>query len=387
MPGKQGRRGWGFIRRMPSSKRYQASYCWPPQLATRHNAPGTFATRMDAERWLADERRLIDQDIWTSPKARAAQRKAESVTLNEYADRWIEQRNVKTSTRTEYKRIKAKVITGTLGKMALKDISTDIVRSWHSTLGTDAPRRNSHAYGLLHAILSTAVGDGMLPANPCMIPRAMNVTRKREPTILTVPEIAKVADAIKPEKLRCLVLISAWCGLRWGEVIELKRKDFDDTCEIILVARAVTHRGKCIVSTPKSGKARAVVVPPHIRADLKHHLEVHVGKGPDELVFPALRDGCHLNDSVFAKHFAPALKTVGREGVRIHDLRHFAGTQTARVGNLVETMGRLGHSTVKASLTYQAIVSGRDREVAAALSELAKPKPEATETEAVENTG
>ncbi|HTQ22235.1 MAG TPA: hypothetical protein VML93_34050 [Mycobacterium sp.] len=78
-----------------------------------------------------------------------------------------------------------------------------------------------------------------------------------------------------------------------------------------------------------------------------------------------------LNDSVFAKHFSPALKTIGREGVRIHDLRHFAGTQTARVGNLVETMGRLGHSTVKASLTYQAIVSGRDREIAAALSALA----------------
>jgi len=52
-------------------------------------------------------------------------------------------------------------------------------------------------------------------------------------------------------------------------------------------------------------------------------------------------------------------------------LRHFSGTQTARVGNLVETMGRLGHSTVTASLRYQHQVSGRDVEIAAALSELA----------------
>jgi hypothetical protein len=34
-------------------------------------------------------------------------------------------------------------------------------------------------------------------------------------------------------------------------------------------------------------------------------------------------------------------------------------------------MGRLGHSTVKASLVYQGIVSGRDAEIADALSALA----------------
>jgi integrase len=144
---------------------------------------------------------------------------------------------------------------------------------------------------------------------------------------------------------------------------------------VIVVSRAATHRDGCRKDTPKSGKVRAVVVPPHIRADLKHHLEVYVGKDAEALVFPALRDGCHLNDSVFAKHFRPALKTAGHEGVRIHDLRHFAGTQTARVGNLVETMGRLGHSTVRASLIYQGIVSGRDAEIAAALSELATQRP------------
>jgi hypothetical protein len=47
-------------------------------------------------------------------------------------------------------------------------------------------------------------------------------------------------------------------------------------------------------------------------------------------------------------------------------------TQTARAGNLVETMGRLGHSTVAASLIYQQIVSGRDAAVAEALSQLAQ---------------
>jgi len=34
-------------------------------------------------------------------------------------------------------------------------------------------------------------------------------------------------------------------------------------------------------------------------------------------------------------------------------------------------MSRLGHRTVKASLIYQSVVSGRDAEIAAALSQLA----------------
>jgi hypothetical protein len=53
------------------------------------------------------------------------------------------------------------------------------------------------------------------------------------------------------------------------------------------------------------------------------------------------------------------------------DLRHFAGTQAARVGSVAETMSRLGHSTVAASMRYQSMISGRDRALAEALSELA----------------
>jgi integrase len=177
------------------------------------------------------------------------------------------------------------------------------------------------------------------------------------------------------ERFKALILISAWCGLRWGEVTELQRKDFSADCALIAVERGVVHRdGKCFVDTPKSKKGRKVVTPPHIRPAIKHHLATYVAKGADSLVFPADR-GCHLSDKTFRRYFAAALKDIGRDGKKkprpaIHDLRHFAGTQTARVGNLVETMGRLGHSTVKASLIYQGIVSGRDAEIAQALSAL-----------------
>jgi integrase len=160
--------------------------------------------------------------------------------------------------------------------------------------------------------------------------------------------------------------------LRWGEVTELRRKDIGEGAGVIHVSRGVTHRDGCRIDIPKSGKVRAVVVPPHIRAALGHHLAAHTGTDAEALLFPPAQGGCHLNDKTFRRYFTPALKQIGREGVRIHDLRHFAGTQTVRVANLVETMTRLGHSTVKASLLYQQQVSGRDVEIAAALSRLAE---------------
>lgn len=343
----------------------------------RHKAPKTFSTKMDGEGWLSRERRKIELEAWEPPAKAVAEAKAKAVTVKEFAGIWIEQRPLKPRTTSMYRDLLRLHIGPGLGAVPVKNLTPDAVRSWFAALGTTHTRRNAQAYSLLHAIMRTAVSDGLLPANPCQISGAMNPARRREPTILDVSEVAALADAIRPGRLKTLVLVSAWCATRWSEVSELRRKDVAADCTLITISRSVTRRdGLYRVDTPKSGKSRAVVVPPHIRDDLKAHLDT-VGKSPEALLYPAAGGG-HMNDRVFSReYFAKALKSIGRDSVRVHDLRHFAGTQTARVGNLKETMDRLGHSTVKASLTYQSVVSGRDYEVAEALSKLANPKADA----------
>jgi integrase len=326
---------------------------------------------MDAEAWLADERRLIERGDWTPPKLRAAQKHSRAESFGEFATGWLANRNLKPRTRQGYREL----LEGPLRRLSaipLGMITAESVRAWHTGLGTATPRKNSHAYGLLHAVLNTAVADGRITANPCAIRKAMNTAAKRQAVILTPDEIAKAATAIQPAQLKAMVLISAWCGLRWGEITELRRKDIAPDCSVITVGRAVTHRtGHCDIDTTRNGKVRSVIVPPHIAPDLGDHLAHHVADGPESLLFTAER-ACHYSEKTFREHFADALKAVGiQKVVRIHDLRHFAGTQAARVGNLTETMQRLGHSTVKASLMYQHQASGRDRELAVALSELA----------------
>ncbi len=365
--GNRVRRGWGHISRQRSG-RYQASYIGPDLI--RHCAPKTFTARMDAEYWLASERRLIERDEWTSPRKRVEDVVVQHIRLSEYGQTWIEQRNVKPRTRIGYQALFDNLIKPTLGRVALVHLTPESIRTWHAALGSEHVRRNSHAYGLLHAILATAVTDQLIQANPANLSRAMNPPTRRTPIILDVDEVAALADAIKPDRLRALILVLAWTGVRWGEAIELQRRDVAEGAKAIRVSRAVTHRDGCRVDTPKSGKGRSVIVPPHVRADLLAHLDARVGEDPTAQLFPAVR-GCHMSDRTFRDYLAPALKTIGRQDMRIHDLRHFAGMQAARVGNLPETMARLGHSTPKASLIYQGIASGRPEEVAKALSRLA----------------
>jgi integrase len=312
MAGKKGHRSWGRIRRLPS-KRYQANYVGPD--LARHNAPSTFTTKMDAEAWLHAERRSVEHGAWVAPALRVAEKKAKAITLGEYADTWLEHRNVKHRTRSMYRDLLRLHIKPRLGRVPLKNITPETIRAWYASLGTERVRRNSHAYGLLHAICATAVTDGLIVVNPCNLTRVMNPARQREPVILSVAEVAQLAEAIKPERLRCLVLLSAWCGVRWGEVSELRRKDIDDNCEILYVARAVTRRDRAYhVDTPKSGKGRAVVIPPHVRDDLRKHLATNVAKDQEALLFPAARGG-HMNDRVFSReYFADALAVIGRKG-------------------------------------------------------------------------
>jgi hypothetical protein len=67
----------------------------------------------------------------------------------------------------------------------------------------------------------------------------------------------------------------------------------------------------------------------------------------------------------------PATRAAGVEGLRVHDLRHTAGTPaTAAGGSLREVMNRLGHSTTVAAVRYQHVMADRDPAIARELNRL-----------------
>lgn len=357
------KRGFGRLRRLPSG-RYQAAYIGPD--AKLHKAKATFAAKVDAEGWLAEQRRKIDLGTWGSTES------SDGIILRDYADRWIKQRQLRPRTEQHYRSMLDRLILPELGDMKLVKLTPAKIREWYSELGVKHPTRNAHAYSLLHAISATAVQDEVLDANPCRIRAAMQTKRRRDVEVLTPAQVDKLA-AKMPPKLRASVILAAWCGLRWGETSELRRKDIPADCSMLRIRRAVTYRGgKFYVGEPKTAAGiRDVTVPPHIRPVLKAHLARHVGKGGEALLFPDA-DGGHLRADVYRTPWEKARDAIGKPTLRVHDLRHVGAVLAAQSGaTTAELMHRLGHTTPVMALRYQHVAEGRDAEIAERLSRLA----------------
>lgn len=218
------KRGFGQIRRLPS-KRYQAFYTGPD---TRlHYAPSTFDTRLDAEAWVADERRLIAAGTWTSPKARAQAETVGPMLLGDYAESWLRRRDLKPTTRQHYRGILDDFILPRFGAVPFKSITPTDIADWHHDVGTaTGPTYQAHIYSLMRTISRTAVTEDVIAVSPCRISGAGSSKRVKQIKPATLAELETLALEM-PERLRATVLVAAWCALRYGEIAELRRKDVD----------------------------------------------------------------------------------------------------------------------------------------------------------------
>lgn len=369
-PPRSTRRSFGRLRTFRSG-RWKASYTGPD--GALYEAPHTFADKVDAEAWLTDRRREIDAELWNADAAA----KPERLTFGAYAAGWLAGRQVagrpiKDRTREHYQQILDDHLLDTFGSRQLAAIKPKDVRDWYATTLVDKPTMRSHAYSLLRTIMASAVNDEIIDANPCRIVGAGRAKRVHKIRPASVEELATLTEAM-PERLRLMVTLASWCALRFGETVELRRKDIDLTAEVIRVRRAaVRTKGNYAVTTPKSDAGlRDVHVPPHLLPVIEAHLGTFVAKGHDALVFPA-DNGGHLQPSTLYRHWYKARDAAGRSDLRWHDLRHSGAVLAAATGaSLAELMARLGHSTPQAAMRYQHAAQGRDREIAALLSKLA----------------
>jgi integrase len=365
------KRGFGEIQRL-SSGRYRARYRGPD--LKRHSAPYTFDTKLDAEAWLVDERRLLVTTDWTPPAIRALPPEVDTQLLfGVYAETWLEERPVRPRTYDTYRKVLDRQLLPAFGDTPLTAITAERIRTWHARLGPSRPTIRSHAYSLLRTILGTAVHDGLLAANPCHIRGAGNVKRAHKVEPATLEELEIIVSHL-PDRYRLMALFGAWCALRYGELTELRRKDINQSAGVVQVRRAVVlSRGEFIVGRPKTeAGVRDVAIPPHLMPEVRRHLREHVGRQQDALLFPA-RHGGHMAVASLYRVYYPAREAAGRPDLRWHDLRHTGAVLAAQTGaTLAELMGRLGHSTPGAALIYQHRAAGRDHEIARRLSALAQ---------------
>ena len=350
----------GTLRKMKSG-RWQARYTFPD--GVRRPAPQTFLTKRDANAWLAMMHADVSRGKWSPIEATMA------VPFEEYAAQWLKDREVNgrplaARTVEGYESLLKAHINPMFGKMPVHTITRQFVSEWYKMLPKDKPTTRARTYSLLRAILATAVVEEHLTANPATIRGAGASKRKHRVTLPTDEQFDALVAAM-PERYRAMLLLAYWCGLRFGELTELRRSDLDTKDGIVHVRRAVVlTRGEFVVKDTKSAAGeRDVWIPHFILPALREHLLKHAGP---ELLFPSKDDPTkHLRQSTLAKVFYKAREKAGLPTLRFHDLRHAAGTGFAQQGaTTAEVMDFLGHSTTVASQRYQHAVKDRMRELA-----------------------
>ena len=150
-----------------------------------------------------------------------------------------------------------------------------------------------------------------------------------------------------------MVLVLAYCGLRWGEAAGLRLCDFDPLRRRITVPQNAVEVGpRVIVGTPKSHKQRTVPVPAFVVERLAHQCK---GKNREDLLFPG-PSGYMRPPRGTGGWFAGAVKRSGVPRLTPKDLRNTAASLAVRGGgaNVKVVQRMLGHASAAMTLDVYA---------------------------------
>ena len=409
MPRKKARtrRSFGQLDQLPSG-RWRARYTAPTQ--ARIAAPHTFAEKIDAEGWLAEERRLIDLGVWTPLDERERKRETDSITVRELCSRWLSSGYMKDSTVASHRRkLDNRVLCTPLADEPVVAVDrsrivawwTEVQASWPATANT-----NATAYKRLHTAFQFAVETlDIIPTNPVQVKGAGKAPRpqSKDRPLITLTEAGSLTDGMS-ERLRTPMMLLLWAGLRLGELLELRRKDLRGLAGTGLITLQVrrnaqrledpdTHRQVMVpFDTPKTDAGnRNIVLPWTVSKALRAHCQDNVADGPEALIVTT-QTGEQMLDTTFRNRFAPVKKAAGRPDITPHDCRRFYGTQLVTEGrvSLEEARRLMGHETVEQLLDYQRAATGYEERAAAALNALVPPvkasaKKEPKETKEAES--
>ena len=92
-------------------------------------------------------------------------------------------------------------------------------------------------------------------SNPCRVRGAGSAKRARQIREASLAELETITLAVPP-RYRLMVLLAAWCAMRFGELAELRRADVDVRACVVRVRRGVVRgRGGRVVKDPSPRRA------------------------------------------------------------------------------------------------------------------------------------
>ncbi|MBW2608535.1 MAG: site-specific integrase [Deltaproteobacteria bacterium] len=283
------------------------------------------------------------------------------LTFKEYADLWINTTvpaTCKESTVDDYKNMLRIHVLPVFGDLKVTDISRGKVKDVLLSKINEGYAKStvSHMKDVISGVLTRALDDEVIPANPAL--QLRNILKRKDSKKVIKPldseELKLLLDTVQ-EHFKAhyvLFLLLARTGVRIGEALAVQWGDIDFNKRFIEIKRSLV-RGK--ISTPKNGKSRRVDMSLQLTEALKSYelvckkkgLSMGIGDLP-EFVFTNRDGGLIDKDNWRRRVFAKALKKTGLRRIRIHDLRHtYATLRISKGDNIADVSNQLGHHSPK----------------------------------------
>jgi integrase len=284
--------------------RYTACYL---DIRGRERSAGTFPNKKQAAKaWQRAESKVAE--------GRAGDPRRGRQTFEHYVrEEWLPNHVMELRTRENYTLYLERVLLAEFGTIRMIEILPSHVRDWvtkfqNGTLDI-APRKKGqrvtiknspavieYCMVILSAIFTTALNDQIIYLHPCKGVKTPAVAKKIR-KIISPEQFDVLYTALPDDEMRLLVETDIETGLRWGELTELRVKDFDRRTRVFTVTRVVVELTRrfqvdgqrfVVKEYPKDEEHREVRISKQLADKIVCHVEAN-GLGPDDLLF-AIRD-------------------------------------------------------------------------------------------------
>jgi len=227
----------------------------------------------------------------------------------------------------------------------------------HVQITPASPRTKRKYLISLNGIMKRAMKLGAITTNPVVLVDRPGRLRRRKGLATTqflrpvdVHALVRAAAEVNVQDAT-MFMVSAFCGLRLGELLDLRWGAVNFEGSSIHVESSYVRNAE---GTPKSGAGRTVPMAPEVARALAEHSKVGPVKSEADLVFIG-RQGAHVDANALRLRYYAALDRAELKRIRIHDLRHTFGTVCAAKGIPQTTIKEwMGHTDLSTTEIYTA---------------------------------
>ena len=302
-----------------------------------------FSRKIDAESWVAGQRKLLQEGraVLAAP------------TVAEFTAVWLKDVEGRRSfaTHQRYEGVIRLYVLPTFGSIRMKDLNPYSAEQWQLEMAQMLHRKtvNTH-FGVFQKCLNDAVRWRKLSFNPLASVQPL-AEPEQEIRFLTADELAKLLAHVRDLDYGAFAIfaVAAMTGMRLAEVQGLKWDCISFQTGKITVKRIWDSKARKLKETTKTKTIRVIPMAQDLRQLL---IPLANEKDAADFLFFGV-DRLRFNFHGAAKVLRGFCRGAGAPEIRFHDLRHsFASNFVMAGGNIYNLQRMLGHSSVTMTERY-----------------------------------